>query len=73
MEVTLADASWVVVAGDQGGCGLHSYEVFVEYRVFRVQSDYHPSCSCPSFVLTPITCLCSVVPLRELESDVYRE
>ena len=33
MEVTLVDASWVVVAGDQMGCGLHSYEVFVENRV----------------------------------------
>ena len=33
MEVTLVGASWVVVAGDQIGCGLHSYEVFVENRV----------------------------------------
>ena len=33
MEVTLVGASWVVVAGDQMGCGLHSYEVFVENRV----------------------------------------
>ena len=28
MEVTLVGASWVVVAGDQTGCGLHSFEVF---------------------------------------------
>jgi len=27
MEVTLVGASWVVVAGDQDGCRLHSYEV----------------------------------------------
>ena len=27
MEVTLVGASWVVVAGDQTGCGLHSFEV----------------------------------------------
>eukprot|EP00964_Phaeocystis_antarctica_P030635 scaffold17319_cov99-Phaeocystis_antarctica.AAC.2 len=26
MEVTLIGASWDVVAGDQTGCGLHSYE-----------------------------------------------
>eukprot|EP00964_Phaeocystis_antarctica_P034065 scaffold19370_cov56-Phaeocystis_antarctica.AAC.3 len=26
MEVTLVGASWDVVAGDQNGCGLHSYE-----------------------------------------------
>ena len=26
MEVTLVGASWVVVAGGQAGCGLHSYE-----------------------------------------------
>ncbi len=25
MEVTLVGASWDVVAGDQDGCGLHSY------------------------------------------------
>ena len=29
----LVGASWVVVAGVQIGCGLHSYEVFVENRV----------------------------------------
>eukprot|EP00964_Phaeocystis_antarctica_P110452 scaffold74812_cov64-Phaeocystis_antarctica.AAC.2 len=27
MEVTLVGASWDVVAGDQDGCGLHSFEV----------------------------------------------
>ena len=27
MEVTLVGASWVVVAGDRDGCGLHSFEV----------------------------------------------
>ena len=26
MEVTLVGASWDVVAGDQDGCGLHSYD-----------------------------------------------
>eukprot|EP00964_Phaeocystis_antarctica_P138547 scaffold103217_cov56-Phaeocystis_antarctica.AAC.1 len=33
MEVALVGASWVVVAGGQTGRGLHSFEVFVEYRV----------------------------------------
>ena len=38
MEVTLVGVSWDVVAGDQDGCGLHSYEVFCFFCSYRETS-----------------------------------